>query len=367
MTEKLLDKLKELEKKRNVILEQEVEKLLEIDTDEDIQSNPDWLEQSSKLLSYKKKKSKLWIPASVVLIICTVVAGGLWAISKSEINVSMKTVSSNIAFKLSERWSLPAPVTTGNLRIENFQALHAPELGVTFEDNSGSAQLEVSGKNIVIEKLELESNGIIEFDAGSNLLTISIKNTTVKGTFSVENISLLSTTGIKDAVIKGGKFQYPETIEFRGSGQSKVPINIIFEIESIENGKDWHFDNMKTDRVNFLKEEVSPGGDHSFISTIKQGKVKLYDVPGEEIIYKSDVVTMEHIDLRHLQISGNNDIYLFFEGKVKNLKIGPKGFEKNLAPSWLEYFYHNRRFGFFLSAVALFWSFLWGIKKTIFK
>lgn len=364
MSEKLLVKL---EKKTDEKIEQVVEKLLKSDPGENIKSNLDWIEKSSKLLSYKRKKNKLWIPASVVLIICTVVAGGLWAISKSEINVSMKTVSSNVAFKLSERWSLPAPFTTGNLRIENFQALHSPELGITFEDDSGSAQLEVSGKNIVIEKLELESNGIIEFDAGSSLLTISIKNTTVKGTFSVENISLLSTTGIKDAVIKGKKIQYPETIEFRGSGHSKVPINIIFEIERIENGKDWHFNNMKTDRINFLKEEISPGGDHSFISTIKQGKVKLYDVPGEEIIYKSDVVTMEHIDLRHLEISGKNDISLFLEGKVKNLKIGPRGFEKNLAPSWLEYFYHNRRFGFFLSAVALIWSFLWGIKKTIFK
>jgi hypothetical protein len=215
--------------------------------------------------------------------------------------------------------------------------------------------------------LELDSNGIVEFDTGSSRLTISIKNTTVKGAFSVEDISLLSTTGIKEAVIKEKKLQYPEMIEFRGSGHSKVPINIIFEIKTLEKGKDWHFNNMKTDRVNFLKEEVSRGGEHSFISTIKQGKVKLYDVPGEEIIYKNDVVKMEHIALRHLEIACSDDIRIFAEGAIKNLEIGPRGFEKNLAPSYLEYFYHNRSFGFFLSAVSLIWGFLWGIKKTIFK
>jgi hypothetical protein len=48
-------------------------------------------------------------------------------------------------------------------------------------------------------------------------------------------------------------------------------------------------------------------------------------------------------------------------------KIGPKGFEKNLAPSLLEYFYHHQRFGFFWGVVAFLWGILWGLKETIFK
>ncbi len=104
-----------------------------------------------------------------------------------------------------------------------------------------------------------------------------------------------------------------------------------------------------------------------FISTIKQGEVKLYDVPGEEKIYKRDVVKMDHIALGRLEISCSDDLHVFAEGEVKNLKVGPGGFERDLAPSWLEYIYRNQRFLFFLGAVASLLSALWGIKETIFK
>jgi hypothetical protein len=150
MSQKLLRKLR---KETDDKIEDVVDILLKNVPGKDVKSNLEWIENSSKLLSYKKRKNKQLILASAALIICTVIAGGLWAISKSRINVSMNTVSSNVTFKLSEDWSLPAPFTTGNLRIENFQALHAPELGIAFEDDTGSAQLEVSGKNIVIEKI----------------------------------------------------------------------------------------------------------------------------------------------------------------------------------------------------------------------
>lgn len=330
---------KELKKKTKEKIDQQAEKLLKSDPGKDIKSNLDWIENSTKLLSYRKNHG--WfgrIPAAVVLFFFVLTAAGLlWTISLSRINMSMETVSSNAAFTLSESWWLPQRFTTGYLRIENFQALHGPELDLTFEDESGSAQLEVSGKKIVIERLELESGGIIEFETDSNLLTISVKQSKVKGAFALQNISYLSTTGIKHAEIKEKNFQYPETIEFNGTGESRVPINITVKIKRRENKNQWQFEGMKTQRIHFLKEVVSRGGEHSFISTIKQGEVKLYDIPGEVKIYKRDVVKMDHINLNRLEISCNGDLRTFVEGEVKNLKIGPRGFEKDLAPSLLIY------------------------------
>jgi hypothetical protein len=360
--------LKKLEKIRNKKIKQEAERLIKNDACEDIKSNLDWIETSSRLLSHQKNNKLFgFIPAPAVLIICFLVAGLLWAISIPEINVTMKTVSHSVGFTLSEKWSLPKPFTTGYLRIENFQALHAPELGISFDNESGSAEVEIYGENIVMEKLELERKGIIELDSSSNRLTFSIKQTKIKGAFSLEDISILETKGIKDVKIKGKKLEYPEYIEFSGTGESKVPTNIIFKINDFENEKGWKLENMKTHRMTFLKEDISADGYPSFISTIKEGEVKLYDVPVVEKIYKGDMVTMEHINLMRLDISGKDDIKIFMKGKVKGLKIGPKGFEKNLAPSFLEYFYHHQRFGFFWGAVAFLWGILWGLKETIFK
>ena len=81
----------------------------------------------------------------------------------------------------------------------------------------------------------------------------------------------------------------------------------------------------------------------------------------------ADVIKMEHITPRRLEITCHDDLHTVVEGKVKNLKIGPEGFERDMAPSWLEYIYRNQRFLFFLGAVASLLSALWGIKETIFK
>ncbi len=370
MNEKLLDKIKELEKKREVIFEQEAEKLLATGSDEETKSNLDRIENLSKLLDYKKniistKRYKRLIPALLLILSCTIVAGLLWSTTKSKITVSMKTVSSNVGFTLSQEWSLPETVTTDFLRIENFQALNNAELDLSFEDQSGNADLEVRGKDIVIESLTLEKGAIIEFDTASNRLYICIKQSQVKGAFTVKNMSSLSGKGIKDIEIKDKILPFPETIEFGGSGKSRVPINIIFIIKAVKTGNQLKFEGMKTNLINFLKEV--PKEDQQFISTIKQGEVKLFDVPAEEKIYNGDVVKMDRINLRRLQISCNHDLHVFTEGEVQNLQIGPRGFERDMAPSLLEYIYHNQRFIFFLGVVASLLSALWGIKETIFK
>ena len=72
-----------------------------------------------------------------------------------------------MGFTLSEEWRLPETFSTDSLRIENFQALHNTELDINFNDQSGNAYLEVSGKDIVIERLVLEAGGVIEFDTHS--------------------------------------------------------------------------------------------------------------------------------------------------------------------------------------------------------
>jgi hypothetical protein len=71
------------------------------------------------------------------------------------------------------------------------------------------------------------------------------------------------------------------------------------------------------------------------------------------------------IDGRLIKISHGSDINLIYEGTVEQLLIGPKGYEKNLSPSYLEYFYVRKPLAFFWGAVVFLWGLLWRIRKMI--
>lgn len=364
---------KKFERKRESKIEKIIGSLLDNKSVEEVEADIQWLEASSKLLGHKKnnRRWKLITDVTVVLILLFF-AGMLWTMSLSEINVSIKTRSSNVKFMLADKWTLSGPFTVQCLRIENIQTLHAPELNISFEDESRSSSLDITGENIVIEKLELQRDGIVELDSkqlgnNSDCLMLSILHTKIEGTFSVKNISTLTTSGSKDIKIKEKKFEYPEYVEFYSTSKGEVPTNIIFKSNPVSEKRRWQLTNIKTKKIDFLRGSMTIDGTYSFDSSINEGEIKLYDVPVKEKIHKGDMVIMDEVELRRLNISGKDEIDLFLEGKVRNLKVGPRGFEKRLAPSYLEYLYHQERFIFFCSAVGFLWGLLFGIRKIIFN
>jgi hypothetical protein len=54
-----------------------------------------------------------------------------------------------------------------------------------------------------------------------------------------------------------------------------------------------------------------------------------------------------------------------FSGLVESAQIGPRGFEDELAPTWLEYFYHQEPWAIFWGALVFLWSLGWGLKTAL--
>jgi hypothetical protein len=59
-------------------------------------------------------------------------------------------------------------------------------------------------------------------------------------------------------------------------------------------------------------------------------------------------------------------INIIFEGTARQIQVGPEGFERNLVPTYLQYFYHQQSLAFFWSTIGFLWGILWSIRKTIF-
>ena len=68
-----------------------------------------------------------------------------------------------------------------------------------------------------------------------------------------------------------------------------------------------------------------------------------------------------------MELHGLNTLQVRFEGVARDIFLGPEGFRRSLAPSLLEYFYHQKRLGFAWTAVVFFWGLLWSLRKTIMR
>jgi hypothetical protein len=364
-------KLKELRKKRKRKVDETFEKLLGDSSIEEINAGIAWLEASSKLLNiYRGRKPWYKLTLAFIIVLFTALVFGI--ITKSEVNASMKVRCTNVNFLLSEKWPLPDPIPVDYLRIENFQALHAPELDISFNDESRGSYLELRGENIVIENLELQPGGTIEMDSmesgdNFNCIRISLKQTKLKGSFSVKKISTMTTRGGADSKIEEKIFEYPECIEFSAEGQGIVPTTIILKIREDKNKKVWHFRDINTKKLKFLKDIPSRDGTYSFVSSITGGEFQIYDVPIKKEVQPRDTVTMEKVALKRLGVSIKKEITISFEGKVKNLKVGPKGFEKKMSPSLLEYLYHQEHLEILYVFIVGLWGLVFGILRIFFK
>jgi hypothetical protein len=117
--------------------------------------------------------------------------------------------------------------------------------------------------------------------------------------------------------------------------------------------------------LSFFRENISEPGSVFFESAISSGRINIHDVSGHETLNEGDRLIMEGVEGRLLKISHGSEINLVFEGAVEKLLLGPKGFEKNLSPSFLEYLYVRKPLAFFWGAVVFLWGVLWRVRKLI--
>lgn len=359
--------LKKLEQKKNKKVKEAAEKLLNSNVvDYELDSQIKWIETSAKLLENAKGHPLSgFIVAVAIVLLCLLAGGLLWVIRIPQANVAVSITSKTLNLQLWEKWMLDEPFEIDYIRIENIQTIHALGLGINVDNNNapGSLKLEAEGGDIVLEKLILGKNGTVEMEMMAKQLVLSLKETEMYGSFAVTDTNSFSINGRKNE--KGKKTKYPESIEFGVSRKGKIPTHIVLGLKAPATIP-LKFNHMKVKKIDFLKETLSAIGNYSFESTVSGGEVKLFDVPVTEKIFKKDLIFLEVLQLEHLNISFKDQLYVYLDGKVRHLTIGPKGFERNLAPTCLEYLYHQERLGFFWSAVLFFWGILWGVRRLIF-
>ena len=104
----------------------------------------------------------------------------------------------------------------------------------------------------------------------------------------------------------------------------------------------------------------------SWCLLIQKNLSTLNDVARKIELHNGDCISLNVTEGHVTELHTSNHINVRFEGTVKELTIGPSGFERDFRPAFIDYLYHNERLALFWSAVVFLWGMLWSIRKIFF-
>lgn len=347
---------------------------------EDVGADMEWLTAASEVLeagrkieAYKQASSREWIWACVIVLVCLMIAGFLWFKPVGEVNVSMRIESEAVTFELASPWSLKEPLLTDQVQIEQLSEISSAALGIGIKSDLRDAWLEAERGTISIKTLDItplnespsEEKGILTLRSHKDEIDLISKGSHLKGNVSVVSESHLACGDELGNTCPSAplNIRRAETIEFISHGKGEASTQL-----RIQPTEDWRLNELNIQGIDFLQCSVSPKNKERFVSAIKSGKIVVNDLPSKSIeLFEGDRLLLQgNIGVERLEISGGKTISVFFKGTVEKLKLGPENSEKNLAPSLLEYWYHNQPLAWFWSVVVLLFGLFGSIRKLFF-
>jgi len=326
----------------------------------------EWVKTADQLVEFHKNKQK-YIWSIIFVIICIVLVGLSCTLRISKVSVLFDLYLDGLVFSLQDEWKVNDQVIADAYYINNLQQVSTDEQPAEFIEKPSDTSfaevfdMSIEGERVKLTQFELPSNTLIELEINPNQLQIYAKGSQLSGRFSIRR---------GQAVINGEEQQYNIPINLPPSTISFKTIKTNYDYDPIRfdlNGNHfWEFTNLRVNSLNFYRE--NPPNSGSFESTIESGKISIYESESQIILTRGEALSIEIASNRSTSIKKLEDkFHLSFEGEVMKIIAGPEGFEKNLKPTLLEYFYYNKRLTFLWSAIVFIWGLLWSIRNTLFR
>jgi len=359
--------IKRFEKERQYHTDELIKELLFSGNLTEAIKHRDWLEISEPIIDdYYKNKNNIFWHLSIALI-CLLIIAYVWTGHIKSIQLSFEAISPNVNIKLSENWKLRTSFKISDLYINNLNTVLSPEININFsrvingkEDNTQeTAILEINGNNIRLKELNLSKDALIDLKLENNRLSLYSKGKPLSGMIIVENANLILIEPKEDEVDKILKtIQDTEIIDFTSSETISAPVQLKLSFCS----KTWKIKGLYAKSISFNEEY--PPGSGKFESTIKSANIKLLETDKEITLRENECLLTTINTTQRLEFSQSKEgIKIFFQGTVSAISGGSPGFEKNLAPTYIEYLYHQKKTGLFWSSILFLWSFLWSLKN----
>ncbi len=335
------------------------------DQDADISKEVRRIEHYDSLLSMLPWRKILdLLAATVVAGICMGTMWFLWSSKMPTTKVLLNIQTKCVRFKVAERperndpkwvWEGNLPLAPGkSLRLENItpdkviaRYMNGNASGNNFYLHSGSGKVWLIALRAAVDgDLELEYND-------NDLVELRYDGQELSGMLSFQQTEDVPSSKVPEE----GWFVWKRG----GGGRPRLEMRIL---------ENWTILNIPIQKMSFLRSiPAGPDpGDRVSQSGLIHGLLRYTETGQERELQPGDVLEMKGLAGRLVSMEireGDKIINLRYEGHVKELRRGPEGFDEDITPSILDYWFYKKSLAFFVSVFISLGGFLWGIRKWL--
>ena len=314
------------------------------------------------LAAMPKSRRREIVSATVVALICLAIVGLGWSLRVPRTDILATLRGDAVALRLREplAWSGALAVDPRPLRLEQLTALDSPLPEIDGPDGTG--WVEIDGGQVTLSSLRLGAAGrlIVERDDDGSL-RIYASEADFSGELALLGAALVSTGGQEGATDSHPiELSIPETFVFRAAA-GLVPASV-----QLRPLGDLVVRNIAVSGLSFSRDRSREAGSASFVSTIAGGTLVLADITEKVELRRGEELALDGVDGLVAELRIGETIEVEFRGSAERIRLGPEGFQRDLTPTLLHYYYHKQRLPFFWSVVAFLWGILWSVRKLIF-
>ncbi|OQY59615.1 MAG: hypothetical protein B6245_05770 [Desulfobacteraceae bacterium 4572_88] len=354
-------------------------KLLNNDDLEGAERDLAWVETSSKVIvSIQKTERFFWLVTIGFIVLLFV--GLACTLSIFSTQVSFEVVTESLTLTLDKEWAaeewskrnpefIPSQVVINN--VDTIRALGLDIREEIRQQGKALKVMDIRGEKISVNRLALMANPsvmpqarqaspndapqVLELRFQNDTLDLYAKESVLLAELFVEKAEVVVETDAR-TIEQSLDSEVPETVMAESIRTHAEPV--WFKLA----GKGhWRLRGFQAREIGFSEENSI--GSASFKSAIHSGTVTILETGFSEAIREEDHLILKGAKSRRLEISrAESGMRVFFEGTVSDISVGPAGFEKNLSPTILEYFYHQKPLAIFWSTFVFLCGMLWRLR-----
>lgn len=365
--------------------------------DPQIRKDLEWAEKISKLADISKRNIQR-CHSLIVLIICTIAILFVTIKRVDSTPIALTIVSHNLTAKLKSDWAIASPLSPNHFTLDYVVSAKSDKLppsgeALNLQTPDFPFRVGLKGDGIAVRKISISANATIDFTYKNNKLQMFVKDSSVQTTLdaSQADLTLGKPGGYRSIRILVKESNPPETLRFGTKKMEEIPIllemgfggkkkwfargikvdktnglqemPIILKLDS-EDKRKWNFKRIQAQTISFSEE--FPLGSSNFRSSIQRGEIKMKISNQMIALTEGDVLFLRIKKNKKINIyNSNNGVGLSFEGDVSQIFTGIKG-EKNIKPTYLEYYFHQKRQLTIWTALTGLFAILWSIHNFIF-
>lgn len=356
-------------------------KLLDNDDLEGAERDLAWVETSSKVIvSIQKTERFVWLVA--IGFFALLFVGLACTLSIFSTQVSFEVITESLTLTLDKDWSVREwskrnpDFAANQIFVNNVDMIRALGLDMDIRKQIRQQEgelkiIDIRGQKISLNRLALMRNPsgvpqpaktapnelpqVVELRFQNDILELYAKESVLLAELFVEDAEITVEAG--DAtIVQTIASEVPETINAETIRTHADPVWF-----KLAGRGDWRLKGFQVREIGF--SEADSGGASDFKSAIRSGTVTILETGFSEELREEDRLDLKHVKARRLEISGaENGMRVFFEGTASDISAGPQGFEKNLSPTILEYFYHQKPLAIFWSTFVFLCGMLWRLR-----